>query len=132
MNSAFGCAGERCMALPVIVVEEEIADRLVAELVRLCRQQKIGPAYDKTTKLGPVVNAEHKKFVTDWIDRGVESGAELVLDGRNCVVKGYENGYYVGHTILIMSRPKWKSARGRSSALCCASSGSRALKRVFS
>ena len=67
--------------------------------MRLCRQQKIGPAYDKTTKLGPVVNAEHKKFVTDWIDRGVESGAELVLDGRNCVVKGYENGYYVGHTI---------------------------------
>lgn len=106
MNSAFGCAGERCMALPVIVVEEEIADRLVAELVRLCRQQKIGPAYDKTTKLGPVVNAEHKKFVTDWIDRGVESGAELVLDGRNCVVKGYENGYYVGHTIFDHVTPE--------------------------
>ena len=94
------------MALPVIVVEEEIADRLVAELVRLCRQQKIGPAYDKTTKLRPVVNAEHKKFVTDWIDRGVESGAELVLDGRNCVVKGYENGYYVGHTIFDHVTPE--------------------------
>lgn len=106
MNSAFGCAGERCMALPVIVVEEEIADRLVAELVRLCKQQKIGPAYDKTSKLGPVVNAAHKKFVTDWINRGVESGAELVLDGRNCVVEGYEDGFYVGHTIFDHVTPE--------------------------
>lgn len=105
MNSSFGCAGERCMALPVVVVEEEIADQLVAELVRLCKQQKIGPAYDKESKLGPVVSAEHKKFVTDWIDKGVESGAKLVLDGRNCVVPGYENGYYVGHTIFDHVEP---------------------------
>jgi len=100
MNSSFGCAGERCMALPVIVAEEAIADRLVAELVRLCQKQKIGPAYDKETQLGPVVTAEHKRFVCDWIDKGVAEGAKLVLDGRNCVVKGYENGYYIGHTIF--------------------------------
>ncbi|MBQ3816137.1 MAG: aldehyde dehydrogenase family protein, partial [Clostridia bacterium] len=49
MNSAFGCAGERCMALPVVVAEETIADQLVAEIVRLCREQKVGPAYDKTS-----------------------------------------------------------------------------------
>lgn len=100
VNCAFGCAGERCMALPTIVVEEEIADSLVAELVRLCKNQKIGPAYDKTSSLGPVVTAEHKKFVTDWIDKGVASGAKLVLDGRDCVVPGYEKGFYVGHTIF--------------------------------
>ena len=88
------------MALPVVVVEEEIADQLVAELVRLCRNAKIGPAYDKSTNLGPVVTAGHKKFVTDWIDEGVRQGAHLVLDGRNCVVSGYENGFYVGHTIF--------------------------------
>lgn len=100
MNSAFGCAGERCMALPAVVVEEEIADALVAELVRLCKVQKVGPAYDKTSNLGPVGSKSHQKFVLDWIEKGIEEGAQLVLDGRNVKVEGYEDGYYIGHTIF--------------------------------
>ena len=100
MNSSFGCAGERCMALPAIVVEEEIADALVAELVRLCKTQKIGPAYDTTSNLGPVGSKGHQKFVLDWIEKGIEEGAQLVLDGRNVKVEGYEDGYYIGHTIF--------------------------------
>ncbi len=100
MNSAFGCAGERCMALPVVVAEEEIADELVAELVRLCKQQKVGPAYDKNSNLGPVGSKSHQKFVLDWIEKGIEEGAQLVLDGRNVKVEGYEDGYYIGHTIF--------------------------------
>ena len=105
MNSAFGCAGERCMALSCVVVENEVADQLVSELVRICKGAKVGPAYDKATNLGPVVTAEHKKFVIDCIDKGVEEGSELVLDGRNCKVEGYENGYYVGHTIFDHVEP---------------------------
>lgn len=105
MNAAFGCAGERCMALPVVVAEEAVADDLVSELVRLCRQQKMGPAYDKSSKLGPVVTADHKKFVLDWIETGIKEGARLVLDGRNCVVPGYENGFYIGHTIFDHVKP---------------------------
>lgn len=100
MNSAFGCAGERCMALPAVVVEEEIAAALVAELVRLCKAQKVGPAYDKTSNLGPVGSKSHQKFVLDWIEKGIEEGAQLVLDGRNVKVEGYEDGYYIGHTIF--------------------------------
>ena len=100
MNSAFGCAGERCMALPAVVVEEEIADQLVAELVRLCKEQKVGPAYDKSSNLGPVGSKSHQKFVLDWIEKGIEEGAQLVLDGRNVKVEGYEDGYYIGHTIF--------------------------------
>ena len=100
MNSAFGCAGERCMALPAVVVEEEIADELVAELVRLCKEQKVGPAYDKSSNLGPVGSKGHQKFVLDWIEKGIEEGAQLVLDGRNVKVEGYEDGYYIGHTIF--------------------------------
>ena len=100
MNSAFGCAGERCMALPAVVVEEEIADALVAELVRLCKEQKVGPAYDKSSNLGPVGSKSHQKFVLDWIEKGIEEGAQLVLDGRNVKVEGYEDGYYIGHTIF--------------------------------
>lgn len=100
MNSAFGCAGERCMALPVAVVEEEIADAFVEELVRQVKTKKIGPAYDPETDLGPVVSASHKKFVSDWIQKGVDEGAKLVLDGRDIKVEGNEDGFYVGHTIL--------------------------------
>ena len=100
INSAFGCAGERCMALPVVVVEDAIADDLVAELVHQCQKQKVGCAYDPQTMLGPVVTADHKAFVTDWIEKGVQEGAKVVLDGRGVCVKGYEKGFYIGHTIL--------------------------------
>lgn len=93
------------MALPVVVVEEAIADKLVSELIRLCKQQKIGPAYDKSSNLGPVVTGGHRKFVLDWIEKGIQEGAELVLDGRDCVVPGYENGFYIGHTIFDHVKP---------------------------
>lgn len=100
INSAFGCAGERCMALPVVVAQESIADELVQEIIRQVKTKTIGPAYDKETSLGPVVTEGHRKFVLDWIEKGIAEGAELVLDGRNVMVKGYENGFYIGHTIF--------------------------------
>lgn len=106
INSAFGCAGERCMALPVVVVQEGIADALAEELKRQADQLKLGPAYDKSTKLGPVVNAEHKQFVVDWIQKGLAQGAKLILDGRKKSVPGYEKGFYLGPTILDYVTPE--------------------------
>ncbi|MCL2056355.1 MAG: CoA-acylating methylmalonate-semialdehyde dehydrogenase [Oscillospiraceae bacterium] len=106
MNSAFGCAGERCMALPVVVAENAIADELIAELVRLCGLQKIGPAYLPDTNLGPVVTNTHKRSVADWIETGVKEGAKLVLDGRDVTVPGYEGGFYLGHTIFDNVTPE--------------------------
>jgi len=100
INSAFGCAGERCMALPVVVVQEGIADKLVEQLVKLAKNLKVGPAYDKSTQLGPVINMGHKKFVTDWIEKGIEEGAAMVLDGRDITVEGFASGFYLGPTIL--------------------------------
>lgn len=105
INSGFGCAGMRCMALPVVCVEEAVADEFVHHLVNLARQRKVGCAYDPATDLGPLVTADHKKFVTDWIDKGVREGAKLVLDGRDTVVKGYEGGFFVGHTIFDHVKP---------------------------
>jgi malonate-semialdehyde dehydrogenase (acetylating)/methylmalonate-semialdehyde dehydrogenase len=105
-NSAFGCAGERCMALPTIVVEESIADALVAELVKQAKTKKIGLAYDKSTDLGPVISAEHKQSVLNWIETGIKEGAKLVLDGRNVSVPGHEKGFYVGHTIFDHVTPE--------------------------
>jgi len=106
INSAFGCAGERCMALPVVVAHESIADELVSLLVKFAKELKIGPAYDKTSQLGPLVSAGHREFVTKWIEKGIEEGAKLVLDGRGVKVKGFENGFYLGPTIFDHVTPE--------------------------
>lgn len=106
INASFGCAGQRCMALPVVVAQSRIADKLVATIKKLASQLKVGPGYDKTVKLGPVYSAEHKKRVIDWINVGLKEGAKLVLDGRKTKVKGYEKGFYVGPTILDHVTPK--------------------------
>lgn len=100
INSTYGCAGMRCMALPVICVQESIADEFVALLRKKAEAMNIGCAYDESTDLGPLVSAEHKKKVCDWIQKGIDEGAELILDGRNVVVPGYEKGFFVGPTIL--------------------------------
>ncbi len=100
INSTFGCAGMRCMALPVCVVEEAVADEFLGHIVRFARERVVGCAYDPRTELGPLVTAQHKRFVTGWIDKAVDEGAELVLDGRNVVVPGYENGFFVGPTVF--------------------------------
>jgi malonate-semialdehyde dehydrogenase (acetylating)/methylmalonate-semialdehyde dehydrogenase len=105
VNSTYGCAGMRCMALPVVVVQESIADKFVALLKEKAQAMKLGAAYDPATKLGPVVTANHKKFICDWIQKGVDEGAELVLDGRGVVVPGFENGFFVGPTILDHVKP---------------------------
>ncbi len=105
INSTYGCAGMRCMALPVVVVQESIADRLVAKLKEEALKLKVGCAYDPETQLGPVVNQKHKESICSWIQKGIDEGAELVLDGRDIVVKGYEGGFFVGPTILDKVKP---------------------------
>ena len=100
INSTYGCAGMRCMALPVVVVQNSIADKLVAMLKEKAQQMVVGCAYDEKTQLGPVVSAKHKESICNWIQKGIDEGAELVLDGRDIVVEGYENGFFVGPTIL--------------------------------
>jgi malonate-semialdehyde dehydrogenase (acetylating)/methylmalonate-semialdehyde dehydrogenase len=103
--SACGCAGERCMALPVAVVEEAVADRFVALLAKFMQELKVGPAYETSSQLGPVVNAEHRKSIVNWIQKGIDEGAKLVLDGRNVTVKGYEKGFYLGPTLFDHVKP---------------------------
>ncbi len=105
INSTYGCAGMRCMALPVIVVQESVADKFVALLKEKAMKLKVGCSYDPETKLGPVVSASHKKSICSWIQKGVDEGAELVLDGRDVVVPGYENGFFVGPTIFDHVKP---------------------------
>jgi malonate-semialdehyde dehydrogenase (acetylating)/methylmalonate-semialdehyde dehydrogenase len=100
LNATYGCAGERCMALPVVVALESVADKLVVCLKSLAEKLKVGPAYDPTSQLGPVVSHEHKQSIEKWIELGITEGAELVLDGRGRRVEGFTGGYYLGPTIF--------------------------------
>jgi malonate-semialdehyde dehydrogenase (acetylating)/methylmalonate-semialdehyde dehydrogenase len=100
INSAFGCAGERCMALPALAVEEPIADALVAAIVEQAKRRRLGPAWEEGTDLGPLVTADHRDFVVGWIEKSIAEGAKLVLDGRDAKVPGYEGGYFLGPTVF--------------------------------
>jgi len=116
INSTFGCAGMRCMALPVCVVEDDVADEFVALMKQFAQERVVGAAYDPSTELGPVVSAAHQASVKRWIDKGVEEGATLVLDGRDIVVPGLEGGHFVGPTIFDHVTPEmtcgWEEAFG--------------------
>jgi malonate-semialdehyde dehydrogenase (acetylating)/methylmalonate-semialdehyde dehydrogenase len=101
INAFCGCAGERCMALPTIVVENAVADELIGYLKEFAAELKLGPAYDKATGMGPVVNRGHMDFVLNWIQTGVEEKAELIVDGRHPEVpQGCEKGFFIGPTIF--------------------------------
>jgi len=105
INSTYGCCGQRCMALPVVCVEEAIADDFVAMFSRLAQELRIGPAYLPESQLGPLVSASQKKSVVGWIETGIREGAKLVLDGRDARVEGFEDGYYVGPSIFDHVQP---------------------------
>ncbi len=110
MGGAFGSAGERCMALPVVVaVGDETADKLIAALKPKIEALRVGPGIHKGKdehEMGPVVSEAHQKKVLGYIDKGVAEGAKLVIDGRNISVKGHEQGYYVGGTLFDNVTPE--------------------------
>jgi malonate-semialdehyde dehydrogenase (acetylating)/methylmalonate-semialdehyde dehydrogenase len=106
INSTFGCAGMRCMALPALCVQESIADEFIGYLKKFALERIIGAAYDPRTEMGPVVSGDHRDFVMKWIDKAVAEGAELVVDGRDVKVPGFENGYFVGPTIFDNVTPE--------------------------
>ncbi len=105
VNSTYGCAGQRCMALPVVCVQESIADEFVALLKKFAQELKIGPAYLPESQLGPVVSAAQKASIEKAIQHGVDEGATLVLDGRGVKVPGYEDGFFIGPTIFDNVKP---------------------------
>ncbi|MGB7410287.1 CoA-acylating methylmalonate-semialdehyde dehydrogenase [Sphingopyxis granuli] len=100
-GAAFGSAGERCMALPVVVpVGDATADALRERLIPAMAALKVGVSTDPDAHYGPVVNAAHKARIEDWIQTGVDEGAELVADGRGLVLQGHEHGFFVGPTLF--------------------------------
>ena len=111
-GAAFGSAGERCMALPVVVpvgkkTADELRERMVAEIDTL----RVGVSTDAGAHYGPVVTAAHKARVEGWIAKGVEEGAELVVDGRGFSLQGHENGFFVGPSLFDHVKPTMESYR---------------------
>ena len=100
-GAAFGSAGERCMALPVVVpVGDETAERLKAKLIPAIEALRIGISTDSEAHYGPVVTAQHKAKVEGWIQTCVDEGAELVVDGRGFTLQGHEKGFFIGPTLF--------------------------------
>jgi malonate-semialdehyde dehydrogenase (acetylating)/methylmalonate-semialdehyde dehydrogenase len=106
MGAGYGSAGERCMAISVAVpIGEETANRLIETLTPKVRSLKIGPATDPDAEMGPLVTEAHMQKVLGYIDKGVQEGAELVVDGRGLKLQGYENGFFVGGTLFDRVQP---------------------------
>ena len=109
-GAAFGSAGERCMALPVVVpVGEDTAERLKAKLIPAIEALKIGISSDPEAQYGPVVTAMHKANIERWIQTAVDEGSELVIDGRGFTLQGHEEGYFLGPTLLDRVTPDMTS-----------------------
>jgi malonate-semialdehyde dehydrogenase (acetylating)/methylmalonate-semialdehyde dehydrogenase len=109
-GAAFGSAGERCMALPVVVpVGDKTADALREKLIPAIEALRVGVSTDAEAQYGPVVNAAHKARVENWIQTGVDEGAELVVDGRGFQLQGHENGFFIGPSLFDRVTPAMKS-----------------------
>jgi len=101
VGAAYGSAGERCMALPVVVpVGKNTADELRARLLPEIEKLKVGISTDADAQYGPVVSSQHKQKIEDYIALGQKEGAELVRDGRGFKLQGYEEGYFLGPTLF--------------------------------
>ena len=96
MGSAYGAAGERCMAVSVAVAVGSSGDALIEKLAPRVRALKIAPGTDPEAEMGPLVAADHLAKVRGYVDLGVREGASLVVDGRGLRLQGYENGYFLG------------------------------------
>lgn len=110
VGAAYGSAGERCMALPVVTpVGEETANRLREKLISAIADLRVGVPTDPDAHYGPVVSAAHKARVENYIQMAVDEGAELVVDGRGLSLQGYEGGYFMGPTLLDRVTPEMRS-----------------------
>lgn len=112
MGSAYGCAGERCMAGSVLVCAEGAGERFLDPLCDTARKFRVGPTdRDPDVQMGPVVTQAHLDRIHTHIDNGLKAGAELRVDGRDVVVEEAPNGFYLGATIFDKVTPEMSIAR---------------------
>jgi malonate-semialdehyde dehydrogenase (acetylating)/methylmalonate-semialdehyde dehydrogenase len=114
MGAAYGSAGERCMAVSVAVAVGNAGDKLIENLAPRVRDLKIGPGNQPGIEMGPLVTKEHLEKIRGYVDLGVEEGADLVVDGRDFRLEGFqghENGYYIGGCLFDQVTPEMRIYR---------------------
>jgi malonate-semialdehyde dehydrogenase (acetylating)/methylmalonate-semialdehyde dehydrogenase len=111
IGAAYGAAGERCMAVSVVVAVGEVAAPLVDAIERKAKKVRVGPGAQDGVDMGPLVTCAHRDKVAGYIDSGVSEGADLVLDGRGVRIEGHEHGFYLGTTLFDRVTPKMKIYR---------------------
>jgi malonate-semialdehyde dehydrogenase (acetylating)/methylmalonate-semialdehyde dehydrogenase len=100
VSAGYGSAGERCMAISVIVAVGSAGDELIPKIAQRISMLKVRPGTEPGAEMGPLITAEHRAKVTGYIDAGADAGATLVADGRNFAVEGFEDGFWVGPTLF--------------------------------
>jgi len=105
-DSAFGCAGQRCLAASVVVTVGKDAEKITKNLVMAARSKKTGYGMLADVEMGPVITKESREKIETLIQSGIDDGADLLLDGRGIKIEDYEKGYFVGPTILDNVNPE--------------------------
>jgi malonate-semialdehyde dehydrogenase (acetylating) / methylmalonate-semialdehyde dehydrogenase len=108
IGSAYGSAGERCMAISVAVLVGDVADRIVPLLAARAQRLKIRNGMELDAEMGPIVTRQALERIEGYIDVGVQEGAELVVDGRGCKVPGFAGGFFTGGTLFDRVKPSMR------------------------
>mgnify|MGYP001318804760 CR=1 FL=1 len=100
VSAAYGSAGERCMAVSAVVAVGSVGDDLVARIKERAQKITIGPGNDPTSEMGPLITAAQRDKVASYVRGAAAQGAEVVLDGTDFTVEGYEQGHWIGISLL--------------------------------
>jgi malonate-semialdehyde dehydrogenase (acetylating)/methylmalonate-semialdehyde dehydrogenase len=111
ITSFFGCTGQRCLSGAILVPVGDIADRLREAFVAATGSMTIGSGLDEQTFMGPLISAAHRDRVRGYIEKGIQEGAELVLDGRDFASADHPNGFFIGPTVFDRVTPEMTIAR---------------------
>lgn len=106
LTSFFGCAGERCLSGAVLLAVGDVYEPLRDKFVDAASRLKVGYGLDETVQMGPVVSKRHMENVLGYIEKGLEEGAKLPLDGRGIEVEEYPDGYFIGPTVFDEVTPE--------------------------
>jgi malonate-semialdehyde dehydrogenase (acetylating)/methylmalonate-semialdehyde dehydrogenase len=110
-DSAFGCAGQRCLAASIAITVGEARRRYTDSIAAAASSRVVGFGLDAGVEMGPVITYESKTRILGWIQQGVEAGADLLVDGRDARIAGYEQGHFIRPTILRDVDPTSEIAR---------------------
>ncbi|MBO9399078.1 CoA-acylating methylmalonate-semialdehyde dehydrogenase [Shimia sp. R9_2] len=106
MGAAYGSAGERCMAISVATLVGDVADKIVPMIKERLKDLKVKNGVELDAEMGPIVTKAAQERITSYIAKGVEEGADLVVDGRGYTVEGHEGGYWLGGTLFDNVTPE--------------------------